>query len=1218
MISSSPKKGFGISNASLLFVLLILGVSYFKDGNAVGIKKSPGNKGSSKAPKKSKKTKSPTSSKNSKLIASKQGSSFIEACRWNEASGSFKTTSISRDQIAPAEYIGACIEDDFVRNTLVIDEPKLEGSEVEESYAVRYSITFLESGIVGLAGSLNVIERVTCSPGSVEIVFNNPIGSEASLAEMFPESSVLAVSGALFGRCNLGPNNLADESIASGFLAVHSAEMTDINIVRVSGDQVTINHLFQERDIVYVTAEERRKLQSKCDSAEEILFPYSRSFLPPPFEVTLNTTVTVSMGVQRVKDYWRLIGERWWRWDPYIDYEIDLLFGIDATVTATWQLDETSVLYKLPDRFKERDFVPFFPFPNVGFRLPKKVVSVLEKLLHEDDKDDFTNALGLGFTMPAVFDTELQSNAKVTLAAGVKASTGCVLGTWTLNGKPDISEPGLGLETDFTISKEPTTLEPIQPSINVVAEYTFTTFAGVKPQIIFDIFGKTAFSMPNHQQSLHLTTTFNGHKGLGSASIGFNSGLSVDVKLLTLDLALANYYPPIADVAGCEECHRSEVDIVLHAIKDPFFKWTAKGFEVGNINLPISPRNMPLAKFCQLDDEEATCGKTCCQPYVEICSVDSFGENAMCSDRPSVSPVPSQTPSSSPSPMQNPTPTFSPTPPVLSTTAGAFGDPHLTTFDGKRYDCQAAGDFVLTKSLDSQMAVHGRFKKKGRLVTLLTAVAATSGAPGSPIVEIQISEDAGREVVIYFNGIEIEMAQNVGVAYEDEKVRISKPSAEKYSIFFKDTSVEVESDLRSFQSFPLLNTVVKLPVSLRGQAIVGLLGSSNDNPADEWMDASGSPVDSSSISEYEYCSTYWCLRNEADSLFTYSDEYPFDYHFYCDDPAPEDVDTSLASAEIRELCGLDRACIIDGMELGIGGAQNALEAQSQLAERFSSFRFFPATVQAGTAANIFVTVDASSLVDAASYDSLNVYRIDSDTLEPTSGILLSLVDDGIGTDQSAGDLVFSNVLALLSSTAGESFSYRAVPVIAGVEFPSLQVSSLNAVLSFSVESGIGSGGTFAGTLRDDSIDNLFLVVRYSWPLDQRDLDTSTSFFGSFAGFGCSGSPYIQFSGDNTGNGGSEETAIDLGRSNVDGILVDTARVGLRAGWYDSGSSGPASVILYTYKRIDGNNVQSNNSISFAILPGRFASCDAKKVVGYADIVIDSMDGGVAIEVVSIE
>ena len=59
--------------------------------------------------------------------------------------------------------------------------------------------------------------------------------------------------------------------------------------------------------------------------------------------------------------------------------------------------------------------------------------------------------------------------------------------------------------------------------------------------------------------------------------------------------------------------------------------------------------------------------------------------------------------------------------------SGVNGDPHMYTFDKLRYSCQGKGEFVLVKSIDSDVQVQGRFEQKSALVSLATGVAISGG-----------------------------------------------------------------------------------------------------------------------------------------------------------------------------------------------------------------------------------------------------------------------------------------------------------------------------------------------------------------------------------------------------------------------------------------------------------------------------------------------------------
>jgi hypothetical protein len=58
-------------------------------------------------------------------------------------------------------------------------------------------------------------------------------------------------------------------------------------------------------------------------------------------------------------------------------------------------------------------------------------------------------------------------------------------------------------------------------------------------------------------------------------------------------------------------------------------------------------------------------------------------------------------------------PTDAPTIVEEACTATGWSDTHAVTFDGTKYDCQAEGEVVLAKSLDSDFEIQGRFTTVG-------------------------------------------------------------------------------------------------------------------------------------------------------------------------------------------------------------------------------------------------------------------------------------------------------------------------------------------------------------------------------------------------------------------------------------------------------------------------------------------------------------------------
>lgn len=556
--------------------------------------------------------------------------------------------------------------------------------------------------------------------------------------------------------------------------------------------------------------------------------------------------------------------------------------------------------------------------------------------------------------------------------------------------------------------------------------------------------------------------------------------------------------------------------------------------------------------------------------------------------------------------------------------AGAIGDPHLFTFDGLRYSCQGNGDFVLFRA-SSGLECHVRFKSKSDLVTLASGVALSAG-DGAPTIELTI--DADDSLVLLVNGAEVEHL----FGYDDEYYRVLTSSIDN-SIFVKAAGVTVHADVRLPSSFPHFNVRAVLPPSFKvGNDICGLLGSPDGNASNDWSGSDCEPIPvPTSGSElhnqggYDYCLASWCIREEESSLFSYSEAFPFSFFTGCDEPYPGTVDITSVTAEVRERCGGDIPCLVDGRELGIEGAQSLLESEARLGSA-SSLQAAPSTVVVGLSTNVAITVDYSSRLSDIPDGNVSffVYRVNSETRVVGTISVVELFDNGsgLGGDTVADDGIFSNVLAVRSDVAGESFGFQAVPVIDGAADPasSLVATSLHAVRSYSVDSGIGetTAGETLATITEDAIASLTLVVEYSWPADQPDLDTGTFFLGQGVGFSCgSSAPYITFTGDNTGTGGMETARVLLGNSHADGAWVTSTSIVLNAGWFGCRGQGPASVTVFTEKPgSDGGSVLVGTAVSFVVDPGCQTGC-ASSLVGQLNVEVDADGSNVKVDVLSV-
>lgn len=279
-------------------------------------------------------------------------------------------------------------------------------------------------------------------------------------------------------------------------------------------------------------------------------------------------------------------------------------------------------------------------------------------------------------------------------------------------------------------------------------------------------------------------------------------------------------------------------------------------------------------------------------------------------------------------------------PPLPDTCGKIWGDPHVVTYDGLAYDCQGTGEYVLSKSLDSNFQLQGRFEKfdNGSQGTVTTAATLVTGAAGEPKVEVR------------FNGCRLEYLINGVIMDLDSKwVRDGTLSTQNFVayfflirddryFYFPGSGISFHIRKKHSDKFGCyMNVKVCLPDELAREHIVGLYGSPNGNVEDDFMDRVGVSLTHRGNTywkaAYHYCTSNWCITDPVNSLF----ETPIDGE-HCHEPYDKTLESNVMSAppELFSICEGNIECLVDGILGDISDSTDSLAEQLFLSQHEES------------------------------------------------------------------------------------------------------------------------------------------------------------------------------------------------------------------------------------------------------------------------------------------
>lgn len=319
-------------------------------------------------------------------------------------------------------------------------------------------------------------------------------------------------------------------------------------------------------------------------------------------------------------------------------------------------------------------------------------------------------------------------------------------------------------------------------------------------------------------------------------------------------------------------------------------------------------------------------------------------ELAQCLSQPTETSQPSPTPTipatSSPTILTTIRPVVNPG----GRQTGNFGDPHLSTFDRLRFDCQAEGEFITVTSAESpEFMVQERFTSIQSTFCSQASVSTGVVVQDLTLPRVQVSTPTlanasslnsirGCPIDLYVNGVASLLTNDFGL-----DVDISSSSS-SVRIFYPSTFIRVDIGVRNSRSFGCSFLIqVFVPNNYRpGELIYGLLGTPNGDRRDDWRAPNGTVITTPAVEDatifsrsYNYCATNWCIRDSNNSIFTYNTTLgeSFDAFSGCDENYSSEIEDALTAgvdSALTDICGTDVFCLVDGLCGDLDDAINAL------------------------------------------------------------------------------------------------------------------------------------------------------------------------------------------------------------------------------------------------------------------------------------------------------
>lgn len=272
-------------------------------------------------------------------------------------------------------------------------------------------------------------------------------------------------------------------------------------------------------------------------------------------------------------------------------------------------------------------------------------------------------------------------------------------------------------------------------------------------------------------------------------------------------------------------------------------------------------------------------------------------------------------------------------------TANVWGDPHLVTFDGLKYDAQPKGEAIFLMQTTSSLQINGRLeqaKPEWQLPAVTTGIAIKGKTDDQPKIQLSLTTAESKTDTLYTHGghpchvalyIDDVKQQTIFHDSGNDGASVQK-NGKKVTVHYPGL-LNVEISVHFFGRCHFWMDASLLDCDADGDTVIGLLGSPNGDTEDDWMQQDGTvkeiPEGASAHffkPAFDYVKANWIITDADDSIFSNEEGESFESFSVDDEPYDPEFEEMInnADADIVAICGDDIACRVDGEVLGTDAA----------------------------------------------------------------------------------------------------------------------------------------------------------------------------------------------------------------------------------------------------------------------------------------------------------